>query len=127
MFVGNAIAGFICTQNKREKKDFIYLKIMVNTRRKGYRNQKKTQDLLEEEGWAVYTAPVMKFRHNNDIFHLFDHVASKGEKIRFIQTKSNRCPKKVREDIKAFPFPKNVTKEVWIWKDYAREPEILIL
>lgn len=95
----------------------------MNSRAKGKRSELKTQKFLEKKGYQVYTAPVMQFRKNNDIFNLFDHVATNGDRLIFIQTKSNYCPKPVREAIKSFKL--KAEKEIWVWKDYARKPIIL--
>ena len=99
---------------------------MVNSLRKGYRSQRKTHLWFEKRGWKVYTVPRVRFSKNQDMFHLFDHVAWNPEtkEIRFIQTKSNNCTKSVKDRIAKFK-PKTVSTAIFLWKDYAREPEII--
>jgi hypothetical protein len=99
----------------------------MNSRAKGKRNELKTQKWLEGQGYIVYSAPVMQYRVNNDIFHLFDHVATNHDKVLFVQTKSNRCPKKVRDAISNFTLPENSEKVVVIWVDRQKEPIVIQL
>jgi hypothetical protein len=100
---------------------------MTNSVRKGYRSQRKTHLYLEKRGWEVYTVPRVRFAKNHDVFHLFDHLAHRRGKFRFVQTKSNNCSKWDKERIARFKTPSCIIKEVFIWKDYAREPTILKL
>jgi hypothetical protein len=100
---------------------------MLNTVAKGSRNQLKTRKYLEEEGWIVYTVVRVKFKPDHDIFGLFDHVAWKDGNIRFVQTKSNRCPKSVLDEIREFETPNGVTKQVFVWIDYQKQPDIIAL
>jgi len=98
-----------------------------NSVKKGYRSQRKTHLYLEKRGWIVYTVPNVRFSKNHDIFHLFDHCSYKNGKLRFVQTKSNRCSKWEKESIRRFKVPSYIIKEVFIWKDRVKEPEIIKL
>jgi hypothetical protein len=57
---------------------------------------------------------------------MFDVVAINSQGMRLIQVKTNRDASPVeRETIALFDgLPQNATKEVWIFRDYAREPLI---
>ena len=100
---------------------------MVNTTRKGYMSQKKTQDFLLDLGWEdVYTAPRLKFRKNHDIFNAFDHVCRRGHKELYAQTKSNVCPKSVRDQIAKLKMPEGVKRIIVIWKDRKKNPTVII-
>ena len=57
---------------------------------------------------------------------MFDVVAINSQGMRLIQVKTNRDASPVeRETIALFDgLPANATKEVWIFRDYAREPLI---
>ena len=98
---------------------------MINPRAKGRRREKEAKALLEQDGWLVeITKPGTKFEKNKDFFHLFDLIAikkSQGNTLtKWIQVKSNRCPKKVREEISQFSkkyFDARNQAEVWIKKD----------
>lgn len=62
----------------------------------------------------------------------FDLVMMKPGSLRLIQVKSNRRPPpKEMEAISEYELKTGdsvtVSKEVWIWKDYAREPIIEIV
>jgi hypothetical protein len=98
---------------------------MVNTKQKGARREKQAKELLESGGWLVERAKMgSRFEKNKDFFHLFDLIALKKVNgityHRWIQIKSNRCPKKVREEIKEFSknyLGETDIAEVWIFKD----------
>lgn len=101
---------------------------MVNKVAKGSRNQLKTRKYLEKSGWMVYTVPRVMFLKNHDIFGLFDHVAFRDGKLRFVQTKTNSCAKSVKVAIREFQLSEDVLKEVFIWHDgNPNEPEIIRL
>jgi hypothetical protein len=53
-----------------------------------------------------------------DMFGLFDvvGVSPAGHSMKFIQVKTNRVERKVKEAIKAFAMPEYCEKEVWVWK-----------
>lgn len=90
---------------------------MVKAVAKGRRNEKRAGDKLKELGYRVqrtYRTPY----GDNDFFNIFDIIAISDDHILWVQVKSNRCPKKDKENIKAFKLPPNNKKQVWIWKDY---------
>lgn len=99
----------------------------MNAVAKGKRNERKTQKYYESRGWVVYTVVRSRFNKNQDIFNLFDHIAWKDGKIKLVQTKTNTLRKPDREAIKAFATPLGVSKEVFVWIDYQREPKIIKL
>ena len=74
----------------------------MNTYAKGRRTEKLAREWWETRGYAVWQAKIT--RHgSNDFFGLFDLVAlKKGYPNVWIQVKSNRCPKKVRNEILIF-------------------------
>lgn len=98
----------------------------MNVRAKGARREKQAKEKLETNGWLVERAKMGgRFQKNKDFFHLFDLIAIKKKNNityhKWIQVKSNRCPKKVREQIKEFSdkyLGETDIAEVWIYKDY---------
>jgi hypothetical protein len=60
---------------------------------------------------------------------MFDVIAIDRQGIKLIQVKTNRNASPVeREQIALFDrLPTNATKEIWIYKDYERKPEIIII
>ena len=90
----------------------------MNTVAKGTRNEKKCEDYYKDRGWATWRTSRNKWQ-GLDIFGLFDVVAvhPDGKKLLFIQVKTNRCAKKVKEGIREFKMPSTCEKWVWIWMD----------
>lgn len=60
---------------------------MVNTTKKGNRNQLAARKILENAGYLVESKPRTKY-HSPDFYGLFDLLAIKGKYIRLIQVKS---------------------------------------
>jgi Archaeal holliday junction resolvase (hjc) len=85
---------------------------------KGTRNEHKAMRILEAAGYHVTRAA--------GSLGMFDVVAINSQGMRLIQVKTNRDASPVeRETIALFNgLPANATKEVWIFRDYAREPLI---
>lgn len=64
--------------------------MVKNKRAKGLRNQKKIIDELENDGWLVAVVErTGRFIKVKDMFGLFDLVAIKKHKVKFIQASTN--------------------------------------
>ena len=90
----------------------------MNAKRKGTRNEHKTIRDLERSGYSCIRAA--------GSLGPFDIVAVSPLGVRLIQVKSNRPPSGIeKEAIEDFRcMPPNATKEVWLWRDYARRAEV---
>jgi Holliday junction resolvase len=88
---------------------------------KGTRNEHKAMRALEVTGYHTTRAA--------GSLGMFDVIAINAQGLRLIQVKTNRDASPVeREQIALFDrLPPNATKEIWIYKDYAREPLIKII
>jgi hypothetical protein len=88
---------------------------------KGTRNEHKAMRILQAAGYHTTRAA--------GSFGMFDVIAITAQGLRVIQVKTNRDASPLeREGIALFDgLPANATKEVWIFKDYAREPVIKII
>ena len=74
----------------------------MNTYAKGYRNEKRCLKELEDLGYQCWRAKITRFA-KNDYFGLFDITAvKKNNPTLWVQVKSNKVSKKVRDDIKVF-------------------------
>jgi len=74
---------------------------------------------LELKSMGYVTWKVQRRRYGSmDMFGLFDVVGvrSDGSNMKFIQVKTNRVERKVKDAIRAFPMPPLCYKEVWVWK-----------
>ena len=108
---------------------------MIKTKKKGSRLELKTKSILEKEGYLV--------TKSGGSLGLFDLVAMKkfAHKIRFIhelglptltpnwrliQVKANYCSVKERKEIKNLIVPIYTQKEIWVWKDRKKDPDIEI-
>jgi len=99
-------------------------RIRINTKRKGNRNELKSKKLLESTGYRGVKS--------GGSLGEFDLIMMGPGSLRLIQVKSNRRPPPAeREAIAEFPIKTGdtlkVSKEIWVWKDYAREPLIEIV
>ena len=128
--------------NEEVVKDLLEAKIvkkrLVNTKKKGDRNEHKSAEYYRKLNYKVITTQNQSFRYNqfgqpeyramaNDFFGLFDHIAVHNEtgEVLFIQTKTNRKPTK--EYIKKLAdFPAK-NKILIIWHDRKKVPEIIEL
>lgn len=95
----------------------------MGARSKGNRNEVKAVKELETNGWLVYRVKgATRFNKNVDIFGLFDIVAKKGKKIKWVQVKSNRRPPmepfKVFKDTYCSSYE---SVEVWVYRDYKQK------
>jgi len=90
---------------------------------KGRMYENKSKQLLESQGYKVEKPVWTKFT-GKDFFGYFDLMAiKKGEKMLWIQVKTNYCPKKEKERIIDF-CQNNLDKkihqvELHIWKPYT--------
>jgi hypothetical protein len=91
------------------------------SKRKGSRNEHKAMRILQAAGYHTTRAA--------GSFGMFDVIAINAQGLRLIQVKTNRDASPVeREGIALFDgLPANATKEVWIFRDYAKEPIIKII
>ncbi|MGE5444786.1 MAG: hypothetical protein ACM3SR_09315 [Ignavibacteriales bacterium] len=90
----------------------------MNCKAKGSRIERKAKAQLERQGFQL----VVKSGASLGLFDLiavgvdFDHAL-------LVQVKANRMPGKAEMDrLKAFQVPCFCRKEIWIFKDYAKEP-----
>jgi Archaeal holliday junction resolvase (hjc) len=91
------------------------------SKRKGSRNEHKAMKILQAADYHTTRAA--------GSLGMFDVIAINSLGIRLIQVKSNRDASPVeRESIALFDgLPANATKEIWIFRDYARRPIIKIM
>ena len=93
----------------------------MNGKRKGTRNEHKAIRILEAAGYHCTRAA--------GSLGIFDIVAVSRQGMRLIQVKTNRPPSPLeRETIELFDeIPEKVSKEIWIFHDYARKPIIKVI
>ena len=93
---------------------------MVDTREKGQRIERKAKKSLEKNNYKVHKAYMGgKYRKNRDIFNLFDLIAVKEDRIKFIQVKANqaRGQKEIKEQSDFIPQADFIDIELWVWMD----------
>src|SRR3990167_1649605 len=102
------------------------LTYVVNTRRKGRRNELKAKAILEAAGYDVQLAPnPSKWSLQNDLWGLWDLCAVDAESIRFVQIKTNARETLIdREKMSLWPCPSWCRKEVWVFYDKKKHPII---
>jgi Holliday junction resolvase len=85
---------------------------------KGSRSERKAVKLLEARGYACTKA--------GGSLGLFDIIALGPSDVRCVQVKSGtaRLSRGEREAIEALQVPASVSKEYWLFRDYARAPVI---
>jgi Holliday junction resolvase-like predicted endonuclease len=92
----------------------------MNAKAKGTRNEHKTRRYLEKRGWRCVRA--------GGSLGAFDLIAFSRKGIRFIQVKSNRgagpLERQRLRQAKAEWCPEGSSVEIWVWRDYARGPEM---
>lgn len=85
---------------------------------KGSRNEKRCENDLIKEGYAVEKVKRVKW-NKQDFFSLWDVLAINGKQLRCIQVKSNRgVSKEWRKRAEDFKCPLFCSKEIWIMYDY---------
>lgn len=119
---------------------------MINSIKKGNRNQRKTAKWFEDRGCLVETAKFTRYG-STDYFNLWDHCIlvsepielniqrighKKGELIytlpkgiAFVQTKTNKLPSK-KERAKYYDFNYK-EKFFFVWKDRVKDPIIHLI
>lgn len=61
------------------------------SKRKGARTKRKCKKFYEERGWDVGDVEkTSRYAKQKDLFDLFDLIAIKGQKVKFIQVKTNK-------------------------------------
>ena len=93
---------------------------MIKTKLKGSCQERKVKKILENQEYICLKSAAS--------LGIFDLICWNKEIIRFIQVKSNYCPPKEKRKIKEFDLlPPNSKKEIWVFKNYHREPIIEII
>jgi Holliday junction resolvase len=102
--------------------------MLKNAKAKGSQREHKTIKLLEQKGYACTRAAgslgdwdIVAIPKKSEIWLLSDH------KVRLVQVKSNKISGKERNKLKSLEYNCEVSKEIWLWKDYKRKPEIIYL
>ncbi len=97
----------------------------MNSRQKGKRNEDKARKILEADGWEVEIMPYTRY-HHQDFFNLWDLLAVKSGRTKWVQVKSNRLPPPAYRD-SLTSFQGGGDKELWIFYDRKKEPRIIRL
>jgi Holliday junction resolvase len=91
----------------------------VNRQRKGFAAERKVVKQLEAAGYFVIRSA--------GSHGVVDILAVDTNGLRAIQVKCGdaaRCSPAEREALQLLPLPPNATREIWVLKDYARQPLI---
>ncbi len=93
----------------------------MNTSAKGGRAERRARKMLEADGYTVVRA--------GGSLGPFDLVAFSQAGLRLIQVKCNRPPRPAeRTALARFDkLPRGATREVWLFRDRKREPQIGVL
>jgi Holliday junction resolvase len=92
----------------------------MNRKAKGSRRERQTRDLLREQEYAVMKAGAS--------LGIFDLIGIGKTDFVLAQVKSNRWPEsKEMEAIRAFECPANCRKVVYRWRDYVKEPDVMVV
>jgi hypothetical protein len=95
----------------------------MNSKVKGARSERKARDLLKGLGYDL----VIKAGGSLGVFDLIG-LSSEYDDVLLVQVKTNRRPGSKEMDLlRSFLVPKFCRKELWIFKDYQRIPEIVKL
>lgn len=84
---------------------------------------------LGNEGWICWWPGRIKFRQAQDIFTMWDMIAAKKDKVRFIQftTKSNKSSHLQKIQAYRELYELSHQGELWLWDQKKREFEIINL
>ena len=94
---------------------------MVNTRQKGNRIERRTENLLNNKGFSTSRMPHTRYG-DSDHFSLFDIIAMKPDApIKLIQVKSNSPPNLTKFKKKCLEVAPLKHAEIEIWTHYDRE------
>ena len=92
----------------------------INTKAKGTRLEHRTMRVLEAAGYKCCRSAASLGE--------WDVIAIGPAGVRLVQVKANRRPGSIEmETLNNFVAPTNCSREVWVWKDRARQPIIEIL
>lgn len=91
----------------------------MNNKAKGSRRERQAKKIMEQAGYYVNKA--------GGSLGQFDLVCLGKKQARLIQVKSNYMSPAEREEIELFDEPDYAVKEIWIFKDYKREPKIEVI
>ena len=92
----------------------------MNTSAKGARAERRARRILEPKGYAVVRA--------GGSLGVFDLVAIHRDGLRLAQVKCNRRPGRAeRERLAAFNNPPNTLRELWLFRNRQRNPQIEVL
>lgn len=93
----------------------------MSNRAKGARTKRKCKEFYEDRGWQVGDVEKsQKYAKTRDLFDLFDLVAIKGARVKFIQVKTNQpaTQKDYREWAKEHCCDGRIECTVATWYDY---------
>lgn len=122
---------------------------MINRSAKGKRNEKKTENYLEDLGFIVESVKQVKSFSSRDLFGLWDHIAIAQEYVSleveninnkklkmtmafipgdtlYIQTKTNNKPSS-NAMVDHIYSKNNSHKLLVVWKDRIKEPRLISL
>jgi hypothetical protein len=95
----------------------------MNRKAKGSRAERKARDILRSLGYEL----VIKAGGSLGVFDLMG-LSSEYDHALLVQVKTNRRPCNAEMDLlRSFLVPKFCRKELWIFKDYQKNPEIVEL
>lgn len=87
--------------------------------KKGRRLEIRAKHLLEKGGYTVIRSAASKSS--------IDLIAFNTESLRLIQVKANKPPSwKERESFYKIPSPSCSVKEIWVYKDKIKVPDIIL-
>ncbi len=90
----------------------------MNTAKKGRRNEHRTKEILEADGYIVTRSAASK--------GAVDLIGIKEDGILLVQVKTNKgCGRAELETFRGMKVPACVTKQVYVWKDYQRLPTVM--
>lgn len=91
---------------------------MVSPRTKGRLTEKRCEKKLQELGYITYLVPPSRpFQQVQDIFHLWDLIAMRGDEVLFVQVKTNYHSGYVKYRKFQENFP-GVRCQLWNWQTH---------
>ena len=95
----------------------------MNRKAKGARSERRARDILKDLGYDL----VIKAGGSLGVFDLIGLSCEYDHAI-LLQIKTNRRPGKFEMDLlRFFQVPKFCRKELWVFKDRVKSPEIIEL
>ncbi len=90
---------------------------MINTKRKGSRQERRSKAILESAGYRVTKSGAS--------LGAFDLIGISATDFVLVQVKSNRFPNEVEmEEMQNFKCPPNCRKLIHRWRDRQRKPDV---